>query len=82
MVTGKGDRHAQQRRRRKNNKDTPVLEHEYFLIDGNYSRQPAAYCCYHKGFLTNNQIQLHKCTKRHCDKLKSLEWKFEREGEK
>lgn len=81
MVKGKGDRRAQQRRRRQNNKNTPILEDEYMLIDGNYSNRPIAYCCYHKGFMTNNQVILHNCTEKRCNQYKSVKWKLEKEGE-
>ncbi|MBQ8218438.1 MAG: hypothetical protein IJZ79_01475 [Bacilli bacterium] len=80
MITGRGNRHAQQKRRRKYNKNIPELEEEYMLIDGNYSRRPAAYCCFHRGYLTGNQIHLHKCNFKNCVQLKSLEWKANHGG--
>lgn len=81
MVFGKGDRKAQQQRRRKYNKNIPSLPKKYMLIDGNYSNKPVAYCCRYHGYLTNNQMHLHKCVNRKCNKCKSLEWQFSREGD-
>ncbi len=75
---GRGDRHAQQRRRRKNNKDVPVQDKEYKLIDGNYSPQPYAYCCHYKAYMTRNQTKLHECKKRQCEQLKTFEWAQEK----
>lgn len=36
------------------------------MIDGNYTHQPAAYCTYHKGFLTGNMAKRHYCKRKTC----------------
>lgn len=75
---GKGDRKAQQYRRRKYNRDVPRQPEEYRLIDNNYSTQPYAYCCHYKGYMTKNQTKRHGCKARKCEQLKTLEWAKER----
>lgn len=59
-------RAEQQHRRRKNNRTSPKREELFLMIDGNYTHQPAAYCTYHKGFLTGNMEQRHGCMKKNC----------------
>ena len=63
-----------QKRRRRNNKGVPKLKDYFFLIDGNYSNQPYAFCTHYRGFLTKNQSIRHSCEERNCKNLKSLEW--------
>ena len=63
----KGNRKAQQRRRRERLKNLPPkqgMKHE--LIDGNYSFYPVAYCKCHSAFLTQGLIDTHRCEKRRC----------------
>ena len=80
MSHGTGDRKNQQRRRRKNNKNVPHLDKEVFLIDGNYSNQPYAYCNFdgHFGYLTKNQTVAHDCENKECLYYRSLEWALEK----
>ena len=74
LLYGRGDRKAQRKRHRDNNKGVPILEDEYLLIDNNYSNRPYKYCSYYKAYLTKNLVIRHKCEKRECCNLKSLEW--------
>lgn len=39
---------------------------EYRLIDGNWTRQPVAYCKSKKGYLTEGLMKTHRCKKRKC----------------
>ena len=78
MAIGKGNTKAQRKRRKINNRGIPKQDKDYRLVDGNYSNQPYAYCCYHKGYMTKNQTTLHKCNKKNCEQLKTLEWAKER----
>lgn len=71
---GRGDRNAQRRRRRKNNRTVPVQDEDYKLIDNNYSPQPFAYCCYYASYMTRNQTILHRCKERECQNCKTFEW--------
>lgn len=73
MVQGKGNRRLQQVRRRKNNKDIPVRDEEYELIDGNKSRQPYAYCACHQAYLTANMAKCHGCKRKQCKAMQILE---------
>lgn len=70
---GKGNRHAQQRRRRKNNRPVQSQLEEYLLIDGNYSNKPYKYCKYYKGFLTRNLMIRHNCVENGCSNLINFE---------
>lgn len=71
---GRGDRKAQRKRHKYNNKGVPALDEEYLLIDGNYSNRPYMYCCYYQGYLTKNLTIRHDCESKECHRLKSLEW--------
>lgn len=71
-------RHAQQKRRRLNNRDVPRQTEDYQLITGDFSRQPYAYCCRYRGYLTKNMADLHKCNCRKCQHYKPLEWAVKR----
>lgn len=70
---GKGNRKAQRKRHRRNNKFVPKQEFEYLLIDGNYSYQPYKYCKYYRAYLTKNLYLRHDCKNRHCHCLRELE---------
>lgn len=64
---GKGNRKAQQKRRRERLKQRPVkASNKVRLIDGNWSFYPAAFCAYHDGYLTQGLIDTHRCNKRNC----------------
>lgn len=63
----RGNRKEQAKRRRQRKKDLPVKQSQkYQLIDGNFTYYPAAYCKYHKGWLSVGLIQTHKCQKKGC----------------
>ncbi len=44
-------------------------EYWYELIDGNWTRHPAAWCHYHKGYLTEKLMKTHKCKSKNCRRL-------------
>jgi len=63
----KGNRKAQQKRRKERLKNLPPKQDEKCeLIDGNYSYYPVAFCKCHNAFLTQGLIDTHRCDKRHC----------------
>lgn len=67
---GKGNKKAQNKRRRERRKNLPPKQSEKFeLIDGNFSHYPAAYCWYHGSYLTQGLMDAHRCTKRKCRRL-------------
>lgn len=39
---------------------------EYKTIDGNWTKNPTAYCNYYKGCLTRKLVKVHRCAKRGC----------------
>ena len=43
----------------------------YRLIDGNWAKEPVAYCTYHHGCLTEALMKVHKCKERECARLKT-----------
>lgn len=69
---GKGDRSAQKRRRRNNNKHVEYQDNLYLMIDGNFTHVPVAYCSHYKGYVTQNMLMRHECDKRNCPRLKML----------
>ena len=46
----------------------------YRLIDDNWTRKPTAFCTRYDGYLTDGLIRTHKCKKRRCIRLKSVEY--------
>lgn len=76
FLYGKGNRKAQRKRYKNNNKGVPKRDEAYLGIDGNYTYRPYKYCCYHKAFLTKNMAMRHNCDNRNCQNLKTLEWAF------
>lgn len=53
---------------------------EYRAIDGNWVREPKGYCTYHRGYLTEKQMKVHKCYAKHggiCRRLKDMEGRYE-----
>lgn len=70
---GKGNRKAQQQRRRERLKYLPKRQDEkHELIDGNWSHYPVAYCACHSAFLTQGLIDTHRCVQRHCSGFKEV----------
>lgn len=69
---GKGDRSAQKRRRRNNNKHVEYQDNLYMMIDGNFTHFPVAYCSHYKGYVTQNMLMRHECDTRNCPRLKML----------
>lgn len=50
------------------------MENKLFRsIDGNYIKEPVAYCKFHKGHLTLKQMKLHRCMSRGCTRLKKID---------
>ena len=71
-----GNKKAQRRNHRRNNKGVPKQPEEYRLIDGNWSNQPFVYCTYHKGYMTRNQTIRHHCLNKKCPHYHTFEqWK-------
>ena len=65
---GRGNRKAQQKRKRERMKHHPKKQPEkVLLIDGNYSYYPVAYCKIHGAYLTEGLANTHRCVKRHCN---------------
>jgi len=69
---GKGDRSAQKRRRRRNNKHVEYQDNLYMMIDGNFTHFPVAYCSHYHGYVTQNMLMRHECDNRNCPRLKML----------
>lgn len=64
---GKGNRKAQQKRRREREKNRPAYQPiKVELIDGNFSHFPRAFCKSHNAFLTDGLINTHKCLQKAC----------------
>ena len=55
---------------------------EYRLIDGNWSAKAVAYCTYHHGYLTEALMKVHKCKKRECHRLMTIEEAVKRAAER
>lgn len=70
---GKGDRPAQKKRRRQNNKNTERRNDTYQMIDGNFTHYPVAYCFHYNGYMTNNMVQRHGCPTRNCCRYKTMQ---------
>lgn len=69
---GRGNRQAQNKRRRERLKNHPPRQKQkVMLYDGNMSYYPAAYCKIHKAYLTQGLVDTHKCHLRECA---GLEW--------
>ena len=57
-------------------------ELEYLTIDLNYTVNAAAYCRYHKGYLTPKLMKTHKCIQRKCWALQKKDHPLWRNREK
>ena len=69
MKRSHGNRHAQQKRRRRNFDRSLYREDLYQMIDGNMTHFPYAYCKRKHGYLTKNMARLHRCIERKCKML-------------
>lgn len=70
---GKGNRKAQQKRRRDRLKHRPPkLKEKVQLVDGNWSFYAVAFCACHNGYLTQGLIDTHRCDKRNCQGFKKV----------
>lgn len=73
MNYGKGNRTAQNRRRRQRKAKLPDRqENAVELIDGNYSHFPVGYCNYHKGYVSVGQVEVHRCIEKECPRFKTI----------
>ena len=64
---GKGNKKAQRKRRMERKSRLPKKQPEIaFLIDGNFSYYPVAYCTSKKAFLTVGLADTHRCKIRQC----------------
>lgn len=70
---GRGNRKEQFKRRRRNNKDVPLRDEHYEMIDGNMTRRPVGYCSRYRGYLTQNMQLRHNCLCRNCPRFKEIE---------
>lgn len=71
---GKGNRKAQNKRRKLRKKNqVPRTKYSYWCIDGNYTCYPVAYCTHYHGVLTQGLMDVHKCKKRGCFRLREGE---------
>lgn len=48
-------------------------EHRYETIDLNLTYYPVGYCRYHRGWLTEKLMGVHRCTQRECKMFEKLE---------
>ena len=70
---GKGNRKAQQKRRRNRWKNIPPKQDEPFqLIDGNWSFYPIGECSRYHGYLTQGLCDTHRCIERECQRFRKL----------
>lgn len=68
---GKGNKKAQNKRKRERRKHLPPKQQEkVVLIDGNLSYYPIAYCAIHGAYLTEGLVDTHRCVKRKCNGYK------------
>lgn len=66
-LKNKGNRKAQQKRRRERLKHLPPKQPaKVQLIDGNWTFYPDAFCKAHGAYLTQGLIDTHRCVKRQC----------------
>ena len=70
---GKGNRKRQRKRRNARKKNLPPKqEKKVLVIDGNLSYYPVAYCYYHDAYVTQGQLDTHRCKQRHCKRLEMI----------
>ena len=80
----KGNRRKQQRRRRERLR-TGNVQRQYDLyetIDGNFTYYPVAFCDHYGAFITLGIENVHRCSKRKCNKYILLGDYNERERER
>lgn len=66
-MCGKGNRKAQNKRRRERKKFLPMKQDkQYQLIDNNLSYYPIAYCKAHEAWLSLGLMDTHKCIEKGC----------------
>lgn len=66
---GKGDRKAQEKRRRARRYKVKRTIYTYECIDGNFTFYPVAYCHRYGGVLTLGLMDTHRCRERQCFRL-------------
>lgn len=70
---GKGNRKAQQKRKRERMKlKIPKQSEKMELIDGNFSFYVVAECKIHGGYLTQGLVDTHRCEHRHCSGFRKV----------
>lgn len=70
---GKGNRKAQNKRKRQRMKHLPKKQDEKFqLYDGNFSYYPFAYCKRYGAYLSKGLADTHKCIERNCNGFEML----------
>ncbi len=62
----KGNKHAQNKRRKQRRLSAVKQDREFCLVDGNYSYYAVAYCYRMRGFLTQGLVDTHRCKERKC----------------
>lgn len=73
LKNNKGNRKAQRKRRKARLKTRPPKQEEkVLLIDGNYSYYPVAFCKFHKAFLTQGLMEVHRCPQRKCPRFRKV----------
>lgn len=70
---GKGNIKRNRHRRQKNNKQVKKQDLFYEMIDGNFTHYPVGWCAYHKGYLTKNCLETHRCLERKCIQYREFE---------
>ena len=70
---GRGDRKAQQKRRRERMKRLPqACPERVRLIDGNLSFYPVGWCRRYKGYLTQGLMDVHGCIHLKCPRFEEV----------
>ena len=65
-------------------KPRQAAEHErieYKTLDGNWSVRVAAYCAYHKAYITERQAKIHRCHAKHggvCGRYQNMKGEYVR----
>ena len=65
-------------------KPRQAAEHErieYKTLDGNWSVRVAAYCAYHKAYITEKQAKIHRCHAKHggvCGRYQNMKGEYVR----
>lgn len=81
LSRSRGDVKKQRKKRKERAHNLPDYQKEkYQLIDNNWTHRPRAYCQSHTGYLTDGLMNTHRCIKRGCMWLKTIQgddWIYE-----